>query len=314
MTDRSPANPQLSSALLETAVETYLAGRARNTQLAYRSRLQRFLVWRAEQASAPFLVQLRAYIGFLQAEGLSPRTVQAHVHTVKGLLKTAAALDETGRLARTLPALELVDPPSVRGEVQGNRLSVEQRQRLINTPGTDTLKGKRDTAMLVIMSVCGLRRAEVVSLNWGHIAEVDGYRVIKNLRSKHGRVRTVKMPPGLWELLHAYARLGELDTSPDAPVFLAMYANDTIVHGRRLSGSALGFMVRQVTEQAGVKGITPHDLRRTAASLARKGGASIEQVQIMLGHASPTTTSEYIGETLNLSDHAVDYSEIEIGE
>ena len=44
----------------------------------------------------------------------------------------------------------------------------------------------------------------------------------------------------------------------------------------------------------------------------RKGGASIEQMQIMLGHANPRTTSETIGETLDLDDNAVDYSAIEI--
>ena len=49
-----------------------------------------------------------------------------------------------------------------------------------------------------------------------------------------------------------------------------------------------------------------------AAKLARQRGASIEQVQVMLGHASPQTTSAYIGETLNLDDHAVDYADVRI--
>ena len=66
-------------------------------------------------------------------------------------------------------------------------------------------------------------------------------------------------------------------------------------------------IVEKYTKKAGLEHVTPHDLRRTAAHLARKGGASIEQVQIMLGHASPQTTSDYIGEQLDLDDHAVDY-------
>jgi len=32
----------------------------------------------------------------------------------------------------------------------------------------------------------------------------------------------------------------------------------------------------------------------------------------MLGHANPQTTSEYIGEGLDLEDHAVDYSDVKI--
>src|SRR5690606_9115343 len=145
------------------------------------------------------------YIAHLQEEGLSPRTIQAHVHTIKGLLKTAAALDASGRLASALPALQLARAPSVRGEVQGDRLTVEQRQQLIDLPGTDTHRGRRDTAILVLLSVCGLRRAEVVSLDWSHIARLDGFGVVKNLRGKHGRMRTVKLPAMLWELLEDYA-------------------------------------------------------------------------------------------------------------
>lgn len=72
--------------------------------------------------------------------------------------------------------------------------------------------------------------------------------------------------------------------------------------------------MKQDTEPIGLEGISLHDLRRTAASLARKGGASIEQVQVMLGHANSQTTSEYIGEGLDLADHAVDYSQVKIEE
>lgn len=306
------ASSQPSDELLEVALETYLSGRTANTRRAYRSRLEHFLGWLADEPSAPFMAQLKAYIAHLQDNGLAPRTIQAHVHTIKGLLKTAAALDTTGRLATALPTLQLAKPPSVRGEVQGDRLTAKQRQQLIDQPGTDTHRGRRDTAILVLLSVCGLRRAEVVSLNWSHIAELDGYKVVKNLQGKHGRTRTVKMPEMLWELFRDYARLAELDSSPGAPVFVAIHRSDSVQHGQRLTPSSIAYLVKQYTGRLGLEGITPHDLRRTAASLARKGGATIEQVQLMLGHANPQTTSEYIGETLNLRDHAVDYSRVEI--
>jgi integrase len=39
----------------------------------------------------------------------------------------------------------------------------------------------------------------------------------------------------------------------------------------------------------------PHDLRRTHATLAHKGGAPVEQIQICLGHASLITTQLYLG-------------------
>jgi len=289
-----------------------LSGRSPHTRRAYRVRLEAFLRWHAEQPPAPFVAHLREYISFLQAHDLSARSIQAHINTIKGLFKIAAALDSSGRLAAALPTLDLAKPPSVRGDVQGDRLEEQERQSLLDLPGTDSNKGRRDSAILAMMAWLGLRRAEVAALNWHHITTLDGHRVIRNLKGKHGRVRTIKLPEILWRLLEVYAARAGLDTSPHAPVFVAIGKWDDVRHGRRLTASAVAYLVTTYTESLGMAGMSPHDLRRTAAKLARKNGASIEQVQIMLGHASPQTTSAYIGETLNLDDHAVDYSRVTI--
>ncbi len=313
MTERSlvPVSDD-AAALFRAVTETYLAGRTPNTRRAYQSRLERFTGWLAQQPAAPFVAQLRSYIAHLQDEGLSERSVQAHVNTIKGVLRLAAALDASGRLAAALPTLDLAKPPAVRGEVQGDRLTAAERQALIDAPGTGTHRGRRDTAILALLAVCGLRRSEVASLDWGHVGEIDGHRVVRNLKGKHGRTRTVKLPPGLGELLERYAAEAGLDTSPGAPVFVAVRKGDVVQHGRRLTSSAVAWLVERYAGQVGLRGISPHDLRRTAAALARRGGASIEQVQVMLGHSSPQTTSQYIGEGLDLDDHAVDYSDVRV--
>ena len=51
-----------------------------------------------------------------------------------------------------------------------------------------------------------------------------------------------------------------------------------------------------VTTLIGVERLEPHDLRRTFAKLARKGGAGLEQLQAALGHTSISTTECYLGE------------------
>ena len=43
-------------------------------------------------------------------------------------------------------------------------------------------------------------------------------------------------------------------------------------------------------KQSGMPGLTPHDLRHTAASLAVQAGANVKAVQRMLGHASAAMT------------------------
>jgi integrase len=42
-------------------------------------------------------------------------------------------------------------------------------------------------------------------------------------------------------------------------------------------------------------GIAPHDLRRTCAELCHAAGGELEQIQLLLGHASVQTTERYLG-------------------
>lgn len=311
MTDK-PVPLDHTGDLLTASLQVYLEGVSANTRRNYEARIQAFLLWRDEQPSMPFVALLRRYIGALQARGLAARTVQAHINTIKGLVRTAAALD--GSLAGALAQLDLVKPPRVQGHLQGQRLTVDQVNRLLAAPGTDSLIGLRDTAMLALMAVCGLRRSEVAALRWSHLTTLDGYPVIRNLRSKHGRVRTIKLKDWLWALLADWQqRTGLLSLAEEAPVFWPLKVNGEVDLDSDPPGivpETIWHRLKHHLEAVDLPDVSPHDLRRTAAWLARRAGASIEQVQLMLGHASPQTTSDYIGETLDLDDHAVDYSPV----
>jgi integrase len=299
--------------LFYRAVATYVAGMALNSQRAYSSRLSAFLQWRAHQEDGPFVTHLKQYVGYLRDQrNLAPRSVQAHINTIKGMLKTAAALEPS--LANGLPQLQLVKAPVVRGELQGKRLSAQQAKTLLAAPGMDTVKGVRDSAILGLLLTLGLRRSEICNLTWGHVTELEGHNVIANLKGKHGRVRTLKLPVWLWRALMKWGDESGIDTSnPEARVFIPITKDSRVLTRRRgITPHAIYKLINYYTTKAGVPSVKPHDLRRTAALLARRGGASIEQVQLMLGHASPQTTSNYIGETLDLDDNAVDYSPLRL--
>jgi site-specific recombinase XerD len=76
----------------------------------------------------------------------------------------------------------------------GNWLSVQQAQKLLNTPDVTTTKGLRDRAILAVLLGCGLRRSEVAALTISHVQQRDGRWCIVDLIGKHGRVRTIPMP------------------------------------------------------------------------------------------------------------------------
>ena len=58
--------------------------------------------------------------------------------------------------------------------------------------------------------------------------------------------------------------------------------------------------------------VARHDLRRTYAKLAHKGGAKLDQIQLSLGHASLTTTERYLGVRQNLDDAPCDYLQLDL--
>jgi integrase len=63
----------------------------------------------------------------------------------------------------------------------------------------------------------------------------------------------------------------------------------------RLGEKVVWEMLQRYGESVGVPGIAPHDLRRTCAKLCRTAGAELEQIQLLLGHASVQTTERYLG-------------------
>ena len=54
-------------------------------------------------------------------------------------------------------------------------------------------------------------------------------------------------------------------------------------------------LLQQYAAAIGSPGIAPHDLRRTCAKMCRAAGGELEQIQLLLGHASVQTTERYLG-------------------
>ena len=67
------------------------------------------------------------------------------------------------------------------------------------------------------------------------------------------------------------------------------------VRGERLTEKVIWQLLRPYSVAAGVPGIAPHDLRRSCAKMCRAAGGELEQIQLLLGHASVQTTERYLG-------------------
>jgi integrase len=79
----------------------------------------------------------------------------------------------------------------------------------------------------------------------------------------------------------------------DGQVFRAVDRGDQ-VRGS-LSEKVVWQLLQAYAVAVGVAGIAPHDLRRTCAKMCRAAGGELEQIQLLLGHASVQTTERYLG-------------------
>ena len=173
----------------------------------------------------------------------------------------------------------------------GNWLSLRQAQALLSAPDITTLRGLRDRAILAVLLGCGLRRSEVAALTFAHVQQRDGRWCIVDLVGKHGRVRTVPMPTWVKVAIDAWTYPAGV---ADGHVFRPVNRADRVT-GEGLGEKVVWQMLKPYAEAAGVPGIAPHDLRRTCAKLCRAAGGELEQIQLLLGHASVQTTERYSG-------------------
>jgi site-specific recombinase XerD len=260
------------------------------TRRVYNLGLDEFIAWYDQEARPGFTkAAVNAWRITLEARGLGSISINVRITAVRKLAVEAA---DNGLLAPELAAgITRVKGVASKGVRVGNWLSLQQAQRLLNTPDVTTKKGLRDRAMLATLLGCGLRRSEVAALTLKHTQQRDNRWCIVDLVGKHGRVRTIPVPTWVKVAIDAWTTAAGI---VEGHVLRPINRADE-VRGERLSEKVIWQLLRPYAAAAGVPGIAPHDLRRSFAKLCRAAGGELEQIQLLLGHASVQTTERYLG-------------------
>jgi integrase/recombinase XerD len=174
---------------------------------------------------------------------------------------------------------------------------------MLDAPDTGKLKRLRDRAILAVLIGCGLRRAEAASLRFDHIQQRDGRWVLVDLIGKRNKVRSVPMPSWAKVAIDEYAKASDLS---EGNVFRPIKKGGRMT-GEGMTEQAIYNVVTEYARTAGQGEIAPHDLRRTFAKLAHKGGSAVDQIQLSLGHGSIQTTELYLGVEQDLTDAPCDH-------
>ena len=260
------------------------------TKRVYNMALDEFISWFRQEPRPGFTkATVSAWRTSLEARGLGSSSIIIRMSAIR---KLAAEAADNGLLAPELAAgISRVKSVKSTGIRVGNWLSLRQAQALLSAPDISTVKGLRDRAILAVLLGCGLRRSEVAALTLAHVQQRDGRWCIVDLVGKHGRVRTMPMPTWVKVAIDAWTSAAGLT---DGSVFRPVNRADRVA-GERLGEKVVWQMLQQYAEAVGVPGIAPHDLRRTCAKLCRSAGGELEQIQLLLGHASVQTTERYLG-------------------
>jgi integrase/recombinase XerD len=207
--------------------------------------------------SAKYVVcGLRSLLRYLYVAGLTETALDAAVPTVAGW-----------RLAGL--------PVTVgRGEVARLLASCDRR----------TIFGRRDYAVLVLLSRLGLRAGEVAALE---LADLDWRAGELAVRGKGRKQERLPLPADVGEALAGWVQRGRRPCEC-ATVFTRVRAPH-----RPLTTPGVSNIVAAACRRAGLPVVHAHRLRHTAATEMLRAGASLADVGQVLRHASVLTTSIY---------------------
>jgi integrase len=170
----------------------------------------------------------------------------------------------------------------------------------------------RDCAQLHLMFGTGLRVTPACVARFEHLGFESGFCVLRYAQKSRGQGIEwdwVPLAPDLLAVLHRYWAIRAARESRERGTQISIddltgYAFVSTPHPQqpeRRGGAPMGQKhvqrrLRDLARQAGVrtwKTITPHSTRRTAATLALANGATLRQVQDLLGHADSRVTERY---------------------
>lgn len=148
----------------------------------------------------------------LEGRRLSAATINLRLAAVRRLAYEAA---DTGLLSPELAAgIRRVKGAKRVGVRLGNWLTADQSRALLLTPDTQSLKGRRDRAILAIMLACGLRRSEIADLTMQHLQQREEHWVIADLIGKAAHIRTVPVPAWVKAAIDSWTSAAEITAGP----------------------------------------------------------------------------------------------------
>lgn len=257
-----------------------------NTELSYRRDLKKMVAY-FDQAGVQKMEEvteadLKVYLGEMRKEKFAPATISRNIASIRAffhyLLKKGIIREDPSEYLKA-PKIQKKTPEF---------LTVEEVDRLLRQPSSDTGKGIRDKAMLELLYATGMRVSELLNLQTEDINLSFGYVICHD--SEKERVLPIGnvIRDALVRYMDKARKLFVKDTKETA-----LFTNCS---GKAMSRQGFWKVLKGYAEAAGIhRDITPHTLRHSFAVHMLQNGADIKSVQEMLGHSDISSTQVYLG-------------------
>jgi len=274
----------------EVPVEEFLfycrseKGLAANTLEAYARDLQKlseFLRLRKREILTADPDDLRGFVDSLYAAKLSGRSIARHIAGIRNFFKYYVS---RGRVASD-PTADIASPKQWKRLPK--YLTLEEVDRLLETPDRTAPLGLRDRAMLQLLYATGLRVSELVAVETRNLNSEMGFL---RLTGKGGKQRLVPVGSEALGVIDDYQKNGRpkiLKGKASKFLFVNARANRITRQNFWLRLKKYGLEARIMNP------LTPHVVRHSFATHLLERGADLRSVQIMLGHSDISTTEIY---------------------
>jgi len=236
---------------------------ARSDIINYRNHLIRGLTLKPTTVCS-YMVAVKMFFRYLSQEGLYPN--------IADNIKSGVKVDK---------------------EHKRSHLTADQIKRVLSGIDTKVITGKRDKAMILLMATTGIRTVSVRHANIEDLRNVGEASVLYyQSKCKDSKGVYVKVAPVVMEAISNYLE-ARVIRSKEEPLFCS---HSTQNKGQRLTTTTVSTAVKTAMKNAGLNSPlwTAHSLRHSAGTIALMSGASLQEVQQMLGHANIETTMIYL--------------------
>ena len=263
---------------------SFKKGLSKNTILAYKSDLKIFLIWlddNKEKSSNVDRIIINNYLAYRLDNGASLSTIQRIITCVKSFY---SFLFENN-IIKYNPA-QLIENPKKRRKLP-TIITESEVMKLLDSPDVKTNKGLRDKCILELLYSSGLRISELLSIKINQISKEKKFLKIKG---KGNKERLVPIGSSAMNLLIVYLDTYRSSIKNTNNIDI-LFINE---NGSIISRQACWEMIQKYALISLInKKISPHNLRHAFATHLLNNGADLRTVQMLLGHASLSTTQIY---------------------